>query len=100
MSIYLIERTIDAYDELSMNPQNTIYYRVMNERNIGDLCEQLTLKQKCEGKLEELLDLEYESIEHIQFIHITKENMYGILNDLKEHEKEELFSALLDEIDW
>ena len=58
------------------------------------------LKQKCEGNLEELLDLEYESIEHIQFIHITKENMYGILNDLKEHEKEELFSALLDEIDW
>lgn len=58
------------------------------------------LKQKCEGKLEELLDLEYESIEHVQFIHITKENMYGILNDLKEHEKEELFSSLLDEIDW
>ena len=60
----------------------------------------LALKQKCEGKLEELLDLEYESIEHIQLIHITKENMYGILNDLKEHEKEELFSSLLDEIDW
>ena len=58
------------------------------------------LKQKCESKLEELLDLEYESIEHIQLIHITKENMYGILNDLKEHEKEELFSLLLDEIDW
>ena len=58
------------------------------------------LKQKCEGKLGELLDLEYESIEHIQLIHITKENMYGILNDLKEHEKEELFSSLLDEIDW
>lgn len=58
------------------------------------------LKQKCEGKLKELLDLEYESIEHIQLIHITKENMYGILNDLKEHEKEELFSSLLDEIDW
>lgn len=58
------------------------------------------LKQKCEGKLKELLDLEYESIEHIQLIHITKENMYDILNDLKEHEKEELFSSLLDEIDW
>lgn len=58
------------------------------------------LKQKCNEQLNELLDLEYESIEHIQFIHITKENMYGILNDLKEHEKEELFSSLLDEIDW
>lgn len=58
------------------------------------------LKEKCNEQLNELLDLEYEDIEHIQLIHITKENMYGILNDLKEHEKEELFSALLEEIDW
>lgn len=58
------------------------------------------LKEKCNEQLNELLDLEYESIEHIQFIHITKENMCGILNDLKEHEKEELFSSLLEEIDW
>lgn len=30
MSIYLVESTTDAYDELSILPQNTMYYKVMN----------------------------------------------------------------------
>ena len=45
------------------------------------------LKQKCEDKLEELLDLKYENIDHIQFTHITKENMYDILDDMEAYEK-------------
>lgn len=58
------------------------------------------LKQKCEDKLEELLDLKYENIEHIQFTHITKENMYDVLGDMEEYEKENIFFSLMEEIDW
>lgn len=58
------------------------------------------LKQKCEDKLEELLDLKYENIEHIQFTHITKENMYDVLGGMEEYEKENIFFSLMDEIDW
>lgn len=58
------------------------------------------LKQKCEDKLEDIIDLKYENIEHIQFTHITKENMYDVLGDMEEYEKENVFFSLMDEIDW
>ena len=58
------------------------------------------LKKKFKNGLGEALEIKYENIEHIQFTHITKENMYAMLDDMEEYEKDAVFISLLEEIDW
>ena len=85
MNIYLIESTIDAYDELSMNPQNTIYYRVMNERDIGDLCEQLTLERET----------------YFAVTQLTKENFRDVISKVSDDSsREEILASVLELVKW
>jgi hypothetical protein len=58
------------------------------------------LRRKFKDGLEESLEIKYENIEHISFTHITKENMYDMLDDMEEYEKDAVFISLLEEIDW
>ena len=86
MNIYLIESTIDAYDELSMNPQNTIYYRVMNERDIGDLCEQLTLERE---------------ITYFAITQLTRENFRDVISKISDDSsREETLVSVLELVKW
>ena len=83
MSIYLIERTTDKYDELSMHPQNTIYYRVMNERAIGDLCEQLTLERET----------------YFAVTQLTRENFREVISKISESsDREEVLASVLEQV--
>lgn len=85
MSIYLIESTIDAYDELSRNPQNTIYYRVMNERNIGDLSEQLTLERET----------------YFAVTQLTRENFRDVISKISDDSsREEALMSVLEQVKW
>ena len=85
MNIYLIERTTDEYDELSMNPQNTIYYMVMNERDIGDLCEQLTLERET----------------YFAVTQLTKENFIDVINKMSESsDREAILASVLELVKW
>lgn len=84
MNIYLVESTIDAYDELSRNPQNTIYYRVMNERNIGDLCEQLILERET----------------YFAVTQLTRENFRDVISKISDDSsREELYSDLVKAVE-
>lgn len=85
MSIYLVESTIDAYDELSRNPQNTIYCRVMHERSIGDLCEQLTLERET----------------HFAVTQLTRENFRDVISKISDDSsREEALASVLELIKW
>lgn len=85
MSIYLVESTIDAYDELSRNPQNTIYCRVMNERNIGDLCEQLILERET----------------YFAVTQLTRENFRDVISKISDDSsREEVLATVLELIKW
>lgn len=85
MSIYLVESTIDAYDELSRNPQNTIYCRVMNERNISDLCEQLTLERET----------------YFAVTQLTRENFRDVISKISDDSsREEALMSVLEQVKW
>lgn len=85
MSIYLVESTIDAYDELSRNPQNTMYYRVMNERDIGDLCEQLTLERET----------------YFAVTQLTRENFRDVISKISDDSsREEALMSVLEQVKW
>lgn len=85
MSIYLIERTTDKYDELSIHPQNTIYYRVMSERNISDCYEQLTL----------------DGVTYFAVTQLTKENFRDVLDKISDSsDREEVLASVLEQVKW
>lgn len=85
MSIYLVESTTDAYDELSILPQNTMYYRVMNERDIGDLCEQLTLERET----------------YFAVTQLTRENFKDVISKISDDSsREEILASVLEFISW
>lgn len=85
MIIYLVESTIDAYDELSRNPQNTIYYRVMHERDIGDLCEQLTLDRET----------------YFAVTQLTRENFRDVISKISDDSsREEILATVLELVKW
>ena len=85
MSIDLVESTTDKYDELSIHPQNTIYYMVMSERNIGDLCEQLTLERET----------------HFAVTQLTRENFRDVISKISDDSsREEALASVLELIKW
>lgn len=85
MSIYLVESTTDAYDELSILPQNTMYYRMMNERDIGDLCEQLTLERET----------------YFAVTQLTRENFRDVISKISDDSsREEVLASVLELIKW
>lgn len=85
MSIYLVESTTDAYDELSILPQNTMYYSVMNERDIGDLCEQLTLERET----------------YFAVTQLTRENFRDVISKISDDSsREETLASVLELIKW
>ena len=85
MSIYLIERTTDKYDELSQHPQNTIYYNVREDYSISDCCD--------------MLDLDLAT--YFAVTQLTKENFIEVINKISESsDREEVLASVLELVKW
>lgn len=85
MSIYLIERTTDRYDELTMHPQNTIYYSVREDYSIGDCCDMLNLDRET----------------YFAITQLTKENFIDVINKISESsDREEVLASILELVKW
>lgn len=85
MNIYLIERTTDKYDELSIHPQNTIYYNVREDYSISDCCEQLNL----------------DSETYFAVTQLTKKNFIDVINKIPESsDREEVLASIVELVKW
>lgn len=85
MNIYLIERTTDKYDELTMHPQNTIYYKVREDYSISDCCNTLNL----------------DVATYCAITQLTKENFIDVINKIPESsDREEVLASVLELVKW
>lgn len=85
MSIYLVESTTDAYDELSMHPQNTIYYNVREEYSVSECIDMLNLNRET----------------YFAVTQLTRENFRDVISKISDDSsREDALASVLELVKW